>query len=90
MKVPIKCDHIPLHTFLTVHTLNSKVNNLGTEIANIRHITFEDIKDKDNILVDSISSLRSTQIYEELPPIETKVNREINPPTQVEQNNITI
>ena len=25
-KVAIKCDHAPLHEFLTAHTLNSKVN----------------------------------------------------------------
>ena len=30
-KVTMKSDHTPLHKFLTAHTLNSKVNNWGTE-----------------------------------------------------------
>ena len=38
-KVIIKCDHATLHKFLTAHALNSKVNNWGTEIVSMSHIT---------------------------------------------------
>ena len=52
VKVTIKCDHTLLHKFLTAHTLNSKVNNWGTEIASMNYVTFEHIKITANSLAD--------------------------------------
>ena len=51
---------------LTAHTLNSKVNNRGTEIACMSHITFEHIKVTENLLADCTSSLRCVGMYDTL------------------------
>ena len=39
-KLTIKYDHTPLCKLLMAHTLNSKVNNWGTEIVSISHCYF--------------------------------------------------
>ena len=43
--ITIVCDHAPVCKFLSAHTLNSKVNNWGTEIVSMSHVTFKHIKD---------------------------------------------
>ena len=58
-----KCGHAPSKTFLTYHTLNSKVNNWGTEIASTSHVIFDHIKGRPNILADHISRLKSMGLY---------------------------
>ena len=62
-KVVIKCDHVPLQIFLTADIFNSKVNNWGTEIANISHLTCEHTKGTANIVADHIFRLRSMGLY---------------------------
>ena len=37
--INIKCDHAALCKFLTAQTLSSKVNDSGTEIACMHHVT---------------------------------------------------
>ena len=64
--INIKCEKTPLHKLLSAFALNSKVNNSGTESASMNHVNFEHIKDKGNILADSISYLRSIQLYDSL------------------------
>ena len=56
-KIIIKCDDTHLHKPLTVHTLTSKVNNWGTEIKSMSHVTFEHIKGMENILAAHILRL---------------------------------
>ena len=62
-KVAIKSYQAPLHRLLTVQTLNSKVNKLGTEIVSMSHVTFEHIKGTDKILADSISYIRLKYLF---------------------------
>ena len=52
--------------FLTADILKSKASNWGNAIASMSHITFEYIKDTDNILADSISYLRSVHFHSSL------------------------
>ena len=56
-KVIIKYDNTPLHKFLTAYTLNSKVNNWGTEIESMSHALFQHIKGMENILAHHILRL---------------------------------
>ena len=46
----IKCDNAPILKFLTPHTLTSKLNNWGTDITSINHVTFEYIEGTGNVL----------------------------------------
>ena len=46
--------------------INSKVNNCGTEIANMNYFIFGHIKGTNYILADSTSHLRSIQFYDSL------------------------
>ena len=54
--VLLRSDHLPLKKFLEKNTLNSKVNNWAVEISPFR-IHFEYIKDIQNTLADTMSSL---------------------------------
>ena len=65
-KVCIKCDHATLHKFLTVHTLNTKQKDWGTEIADISHVMLEHMKGMENILANHISCLRCVALYDSL------------------------
>ena len=65
-KATMKCDYTLLYKFLMAHTLNSKVNNYGTEIDSMSHITFELIKGIYNIIADSISQLWSIHLHDSL------------------------
>ena len=58
--------HSIMYKFLTAHTLNSKVNNWGTEIASMSCVIFKHVKGPDNILADSVSHLRSIHLYDSL------------------------
>ena len=74
--------------FLTVHTLNSKEINWGTEIASMNHATFEHIRETENILADCISHLRSMGLYKLLDHEEGGRNLNISssvnyPPSQL-------
>ena len=62
-RVTIKCNHATLQKIFTVHTFNSKVNNLGIEKFSVSHVTFEHINGIANILADCISRLRSIDLY---------------------------
>ena len=66
----IKCDNAPLCKFLTADTLNLKVNNWGTEIASMSHVTFEHIIETANILADHIYRLTSMGLYDMFDPEE--------------------
>ena len=53
--VMILCDHAPLHKCIYLVIKNKKVNNWSQEIHVITPYTdFEYIKEKENILVDSL------------------------------------
>ena len=62
-KVTIKCGHAPLQKFHTLHTLNSKATNWGTEIAIMNHVTFEGIKGTADILQDHIFRFGYVGLY---------------------------
>ena len=66
--IMMKFDYVPLCRFLIANTLNDKVNNWGTEIASMSHVTFEHTKGTDNTLADSISCWRSVHLYVPLDP----------------------
>ena len=77
-RVNTKCDHTPLHNFSTTDTLNSKVNNWGTEIASISQVMFECIKGIENISVDHIYQFRYMGLYEVLDPVKKGRNLDIS------------
>ena len=66
VRVIIKYDYASLHKFLNAYTLNSKVNNKGTEIAIMSHVTFEHIKGISNILTNIITCLRFIHLHDSL------------------------
>ena len=63
-KATIKCPHAPF----CKHTLNSKVNNWGTEIMSMSHVTFIHITGIKNILADRILHFRCIALYDSLDP----------------------
>ena len=67
--VIIQCVHAPLCKFINSVTQNNKVNNWSQEIHSITsHITFENIKGKENVLVDNLSILKTLGLYKDNDP----------------------
>ena len=52
--ITLRSDHLPLKWFLLKNTLNDKVNNWAVELEMYR-IKFKHIKDKSNVLADTLS-----------------------------------
>ena len=56
--ITLRSDHLPLRRFLQKNTLNDKVNNWAVELGMYR-IKFVHIKDKSNVLANTLSRLIS-------------------------------
>ena len=67
-EVIIQSDHGPLQKLINSKTKNVLTQNRALEIFLISpHITFQHIKDIDNVLADSISHLHCLGLYEKSP-----------------------
>ena len=68
-KVVIQSDHAPTQKLIKNKTKNVLTQNWALESFFISpHLTFQHIKGKDNILVDSLSHLQCLGLYKKSPP----------------------
>ena len=68
----IRSDHAFLQILIKNKTKNVLTHNWAVEIFSISlHITFQHIKNKDNIIADSLSHLQCLGLYENSPPRKT-------------------
>ena len=59
--ITLRCDHLPLKTFLQKMTLNAKVNKWGSKLSD-HNIKFKFIKHIKNILANTLSKLISLEL----------------------------
>ena len=69
-QVITKCNPALLRNFLTVYTINSKVNNWRTEIVGNTHVSFEHMKGRANTLASHILRLNIMRLHDFLSPEE--------------------
>ena len=73
--VRVRCNHAPICKFVYSVTKNDKVDNWSQDIHAITpYIDFEHIKGRDNILVESISRLKTLGLYKANDPNGQEVN----------------